>query len=73
MTQGPTQRSIPLLRARMRAGGFSYAQVWQRCFTFGSTLDRFAFEAVMSQALLPDAMNHACIAHAVWELEQGWE
>ena len=72
MSQSPPGQSIPLLRARMRQGGFTYLQVWERCFTFGSTLDRFAFEAIMDQALRPDSMNHAYIAHAVWELEQGW-
>lgn len=56
----------------MQQGGYSYQQVWERCFTFGSTLDRFDFEAIMDQALVADSMNQAYIAHAVWELEQGW-
>lgn len=74
MSQGsPPEQSIARLRARMRHSGFSHLQVWERCLAFGSTLDPFAVEAVMDQALIADAMNHACIAHAVWKLEQGWE
>lgn len=69
----PAEASIPLLRARLQHVGLSYYQLWVRCDAFGSTLNLFEFEAVMEQALRADAVTHACIAHALFEVEQGWD